>query len=61
VRRYVSYYHKARTHLALGKDAPEARTVQPPEEGGCQKSEVFTTGKRGARRRVRRFYAGCDP
>ena len=33
VRRYVRYYHGARTHLALGKDAPEPRSVQPPEEG----------------------------
>ena len=33
VRRYVSYYHGARTHLALEKDAPEPRSVQPPEEG----------------------------
>ena len=33
VRCYVSYYHGARTHLALGKDAPEPRSVQPPEEG----------------------------
>jgi transposase InsO family protein len=33
VRRYISYYHEARTHLALEKDAPEPRSVQPPEEG----------------------------
>jgi len=33
VRRYVSYYQGARTHLALEKDAPEPRSVQPPEEG----------------------------
>ena len=33
VRRYVSYYHRARTHLALDKDAPETRSVQPPEKG----------------------------
>ena len=33
VRRYVSYYHGARTHLALEKDAPEPRSVQPPEQG----------------------------
>ena len=30
---YVSYYHGARTHLALDKDAPEPRCVQPPEDG----------------------------
>ena len=33
VRRYVSYDHGARTRLALDKDAPELRSVQPPEEG----------------------------
>jgi transposase InsO family protein len=33
VRRYVNYYHGSRTHLALDKDAPEPRSVQPPERG----------------------------
>lgn len=33
VRRYVKYYHGARTHLALDKDAPEPRPVQPPDMG----------------------------
>ena len=33
VRRFLSYYHGARTHLALDKDAPETRAVQPPERG----------------------------
>lgn len=33
VRSYVGYYHGARTHLALEKDAPEHRTTQPPEKG----------------------------
>jgi putative transposase len=31
--RYFSYYHRARTHLALDKDAPEGRLVQRPEAG----------------------------
>jgi len=32
--RYVSeYYHPCRTHLSLGKDAPESRAVEPPESG----------------------------
>jgi hypothetical protein len=31
--RYVSYYHGARTHLALEKDAPMPRRVQPSTEG----------------------------
>ena len=33
LRSYVSYYHGARTHLALEKDAPEPRCVQPPDKG----------------------------
>jgi putative transposase len=31
--RYMVYYHGARTHLALAKDAPTPRRVQPPIEG----------------------------
>ncbi len=41
LRTYVAYYQRSRTHLALGKDAPVARAVQPtgrivvrPEVGG---------------------------
>src|SRR5262249_48929110 len=33
VRRYLSYYHAARTHLALEKDAPESRPIQTPDQG----------------------------
>jgi putative transposase len=33
IKSYVAYYHKARTHLSLGKDAPEPRPVQPPTMG----------------------------
>ncbi len=32
VRSYVGYYHRARTHLALNKDAPEPRMAEPPEK-----------------------------
>src|SRR2546426_1919646 len=32
--RYFSYYHRARTHLALDKDAPDVRPVALPAEGG---------------------------
>jgi putative transposase len=28
--RYVAYYHRARTHLSLGKDAPDRRPIEPP-------------------------------
>jgi transposase InsO family protein len=30
---YFDYYHHTRTHLALAKDAPEARAIQRPESG----------------------------
>ena len=33
VRRYGNYDHGSRTHLTLDKDAPEPRSVQPPERG----------------------------
>jgi putative transposase len=32
--KYVDYYNRTRTHLALTKDAPEHRTVQEPRHGG---------------------------
>jgi transposase InsO family protein len=31
--RYFLYYHRARTHLALDKDAPDVRPVELPETG----------------------------
>ena len=31
--RYFTYYHQARTHLALGKDAPDIRPIELPEAG----------------------------
>jgi len=33
LRSYFAYYHRSRTHLSLGKDAPEPRPVQKPEMG----------------------------
>jgi len=30
---YFRYYERSRTHLALGKDAPETRAVHPPTRG----------------------------
>jgi transposase InsO family protein len=30
---YLAYYNESRTHLSLGKDAPETRAVQPPTKG----------------------------
>ena len=31
--RYFAYYHQARTHLSLDKDAPDSRSIEPPERG----------------------------
>ena len=33
LRSYVAYYQRSRTHLALGKDTPEARAVDPAGAG----------------------------
>ncbi len=33
LRSYLAYYHRSRTHLSLGKDAPDHRAVQTPAEG----------------------------
>ena len=30
---YLQYYHRSRTHLSLGKDSPDARSIQSPEMG----------------------------
>src|ERR1035437_7122543 len=30
---YVVYYHRSRTHLSLDKDCPDARPIQPPNNG----------------------------
>src|SRR5205814_4376361 len=31
--RYFAYYHRARTHLSLDKDAPHSRPIESPELG----------------------------
>ena len=33
LRDYLIYYHRARTHLSLDKDAPEPRLVEHPDQG----------------------------
>jgi transposase InsO family protein len=33
LRDYLHYYHRSRTHLALDKDAPQPRRVEPPTMG----------------------------
>jgi putative transposase len=34
--RYFAYYHRARTHLSLEKDAPDVRPIERPERGPIQ-------------------------
>ena len=34
--RYVAYYHCARTHLSLEKDAPDGRPIEQPEAGAVR-------------------------
>ena len=33
LKEYFRYYTESRTHLALGKDCPEPRMIEPPEMG----------------------------
>jgi len=33
LQSFADYYHRSRVHLALEKDAPEPRPIQPPECG----------------------------
>ena len=33
LNRYFAYYQRSRTHLALSKDSPESRAIQPPDFG----------------------------
>jgi transposase InsO family protein len=33
LRKYLEYYHGSRTHLALGKDAPQHRKRESPDGG----------------------------
>jgi hypothetical protein len=33
LKSYFAYDHRSRTHLSLGKDAPEPRPIQPPSMG----------------------------
>ena len=49
--RYFTYYHCARTHLALEKDAPDGRPIERPEAGRIvQIPEVGSLHHRYARR-----------
>jgi transposase InsO family protein len=31
--KYFKYYHESRTHLGLGKECPEPRSIEPPDSG----------------------------
>jgi putative transposase len=33
LRSYLDHYHRSRTHLSLGKDSPEPRSIQPEHMG----------------------------
>jgi putative transposase len=33
LQSYFDYHQRSRTHLALAKDAPEPRAVEPPQQG----------------------------
>src|SRR5215472_1869977 len=51
---YLDYYHRSRTHLSLGKDSPEPRSIQPPEMGsGVAVSQVGGLHHRYERRTPR--------
>ena len=41
LREYVAYYHESRTHLGLGKDAPEPRAIQPRDTGAVVSAPVL--------------------
>jgi hypothetical protein len=41
LKEYLAYYHKDRTHLGLGKDAPEPRAVQNQDVGPVASEPVL--------------------
>jgi transposase InsO family protein len=41
LREYIAYYHESRTHLGLGKDAPEPRAIQPRDAGTVVSAPVL--------------------
>jgi putative transposase len=51
LKSYFAYYHRSRTHLSLGKDAPEGRAVHLPHMGDIvELSEVGGLHHRNIRR-----------
>jgi len=41
MKEYLAYYHQSRTHLGLGKDAPEPRAVQTQDLGPVASKPVL--------------------
>jgi transposase InsO family protein len=41
LQAFVEYYHRDRVHLALEKDTPEPRSIQPPESGRIVSTPVL--------------------
>jgi hypothetical protein len=41
LQAFVEYYHRSRVHLALDKDAPEPRPIQPPASGRIVSTPVL--------------------
>ena len=41
LQAFVDYYHRNRVHLALEKDTPEPRLIQPPERGRIVSIQVL--------------------
>ena len=60
--QYLIYYHRARTHLSLDKDAPEPRLVERLEQGGSSRrpwSAAFIIAIPARRRKILRACGGC--
>ena len=41
LKEYLAYYHGSRTHLGLGKDAPEPRAVEARDSGAVASEPVL--------------------
>jgi hypothetical protein len=48
---YLTYFHQARAHLSLGRNAPAPRAVEPAAHG-CVVSELMVGGLQHCYRRV---------
>ena len=41
LKEYLDYYHESRTHLGLGKDAPEPRAIEAQDVGPVASEPVL--------------------